>query len=62
MAIYCHEQFNEPVSIKRIRQLRIIIQNELRNSVNTTEPDQLAIKEKDYMQKLNRTLLILNRK
>jgi CRISPR/Cas system-associated protein Csm6 len=22
MAIYCHEQFNEPVSIKRIRQLR----------------------------------------
>jgi len=62
MAIYCHEQFNEPVSIKRIRQLRIIIQNELRNSVNTTEPDQLAIKEKNYMQKLNRTLLILNRK
>jgi hypothetical protein len=28
MAIYCHEQFNEPLSIKRIRQLRITIQND----------------------------------
>jgi len=29
MAIYCHEQFNEKVSIERIRELRIIIRNEL---------------------------------
>lgn len=30
LAIYCHRQFNERVSIKRVRQLRIKIQNELR--------------------------------
>ena len=32
MAIYCHEQFGEAVSIKRIRQLRNNIQNEIRIS------------------------------
>jgi len=32
LAIYCHEQHNEKVSIKRVRQLRIQIQNELRSS------------------------------
>ncbi|SMD13063.1 Transposase DDE domain-containing protein, partial [Desulfocicer vacuolatum DSM 3385] len=31
MAIYCHENFNEKVSIRRIRQLRNDIQNELRS-------------------------------
>ncbi len=30
LAIYCHEQHNEKVSIKRVRELRIKIQNELR--------------------------------
>jgi IS4 transposase len=30
LAIYCHKQFGEKVSIKRVRQLRIEIQNELR--------------------------------
>ena len=30
LAIYCHEQYNEKVSIKRVRQLRIVIQNQLR--------------------------------
>jgi len=30
LAIYCHRQFREKVSIKRVRQLRIKIQNELR--------------------------------
>jgi hypothetical protein len=30
LAIYCHEQYREKVSIKRVRQLRIEIQNELR--------------------------------
>ena len=29
MAIYCREQFNEEVSIKRVRELRTIILNEL---------------------------------
>jgi len=32
LAIYCHEQHNEKVSIKRVRELRIQIQNELRVS------------------------------
>lgn len=31
LSIYCHNKFNESVSIKRVRQLRIQIQNELRN-------------------------------
>jgi len=30
LAIYCHKQYQEKVSIKRVRQLRIEIQNELR--------------------------------
>jgi hypothetical protein len=30
LAIYCHRQFNEKVSIARVRQLRIEIENELR--------------------------------
>ena len=30
LAIYCHEKYNEKVSIKRVRQLRIVIQNQLR--------------------------------
>ena len=28
LAIYCHEQHNEKVSIKRVRELRIKIKNE----------------------------------
>ena len=30
LAIYCHEKHNERVSIKRVRELRIKIQNETR--------------------------------
>jgi len=30
LAIYCREQHNEKVSIKRVRELRIKIQNEIR--------------------------------
>jgi hypothetical protein len=32
LAIYCHENHNENVSIKRVRELRIMIQNEVRDS------------------------------
>jgi hypothetical protein len=32
LAIYCHENYNEKVSIKRVRELRIMIQNEVRDS------------------------------
>ncbi len=38
MAIYCHEEFNEKVSIKRIRQLRTKILNELFNGQANSEP------------------------
>ena len=31
LAIYCHEEYHEKVSIKRIRQLRIQIRNEGRD-------------------------------
>jgi hypothetical protein len=36
MAIYCHEEFNEKVSIQRIRQLRTKILNELFQSKSST--------------------------
>ncbi|MDY6973883.1 MAG: IS4 family transposase, partial [Thermodesulfobacteriota bacterium] len=32
LAIYCREQHNEKVSIKRVRELRIKIQNEIRSA------------------------------
>lgn len=31
LAIYCHNNFREKVSIKRVRELRIKINNEARN-------------------------------
>jgi len=39
LAIYCHRQFNERVSIKRVRQLRIKIQNQLRTGFFDRPPD-----------------------
>jgi hypothetical protein len=59
LAIYCHKNHGEPVSIKRVRQLRIQIQNELRDSGSST--DSFFSKNKNiagYMQESNRTLLI----
>ena len=38
LAIYCHKNHNEPVSIKRVRELRIQIKNELRDSHSSIEP------------------------
>lgn len=38
LAIYCYTNHKEPVSIKRVRQLRIQIQNELRDSDSSTDP------------------------
>ncbi len=32
LSIYCHENYNEKVTIKRVRELRIQIQNEIRQS------------------------------
>ena len=39
LAIYCHREFNERVSIKRVRQLRIKTQNELRAGKYEKPPD-----------------------
>lgn len=44
MAIYCRQQFNETVSIKRIRELRITILNELYGNYQA-ESDEKNIKE-----------------
>lgn len=38
LAIYCHENHGEQVSIKRVRELRLQIQNELRASESPTNP------------------------
>jgi IS4 transposase len=45
MAIHCHQQFNEPVSIKRVRQLRNTIQNELRSSAVSEKSNIRVVKE-----------------
>ena len=37
LAIYCHVHYNEKVSIKRVRQLRTQIQNELRSAPANAE-------------------------
>ena len=39
MAIYCREQFNEKVSIKRVRELRTTILNELFQGQNNFASD-----------------------
>ncbi len=46
MAIYCQEEFNEKVSIERIRQLRTKILNELFQSKGSTGPPKMKKKKK----------------
>jgi hypothetical protein len=47
LAIYCREQYNEKVTIKRVRELRINIQNEIRlASSNMGESQQFVSVEK----------------
>ena len=53
LAIYCHNNHGEPVSIKRVRQLRIQIQNELRDSGSST--DSFFFKEQKRCQLHART-------
>ncbi len=45
LAIYCHEQHREKVSIRRVRQLRIQIQNELREKAGFSNHDRKNEKE-----------------
>ena len=49
LAIYCHRQYNERVTIKRVRQLRITIQNELRTGFFDKSPDS-NLKEQQLQQ------------
>ena len=42
LAIYCHEQHGENVSIKRVRELRIQIHNELRGSGDALPDSQIS--------------------
>jgi hypothetical protein len=62
MTIYCHEQFNETVSIKRIRQLKSIIRNELRANNVVKKPNDKLVKSRKrkrtvHAKKTNRTSL-----
>ena len=45
LAIHCHENHGEPVSIKRVRELRIKIQNEVRSA--DASPDHKISKEQE---------------
>jgi IS4 transposase len=50
LAIYCHEHYQEKVSIKRVRELRIKIQNEARNLKNdlpTSPSHQTGVHKKE---------------
>jgi hypothetical protein len=62
LAIYCHNYYQEKVSIKRVRELRIKIQNETRDLIKNDKKDTKKQGSKTQwfignMQKLNRTLL-----
>lgn len=46
MAIYCRKHYNEPVSVVRLRQIRIAIQNELRISSDIPFPILLLSKNR----------------
>lgn len=48
LAIYCHNNFNEKVSIKRVRELRISIHNECRNFNFDPLPDDRLNNQKNY--------------
>lgn len=50
LAIYCHEQYNENVSIKRVRELRINIQNESRYLYwNSSDSHGSSIQNNHYL-------------
>ncbi len=55
MAIYCREQFNEEVSIKRVRELRSIILNELFNSQDEIDKIENQIFKEQYKPSLAKT-------
>lgn len=46
LAIYCHKEYAEKVSIRRVRELRIQIRNELRRSNGPDNPETQMFKER----------------
>ncbi len=46
LAIYCHNKYNEKVSVKRVRELQINIKNETRNSFYCSKFQQQYINYK----------------
>ncbi len=53
MAIYCHEQFDETVSIKRIRQLKSTIRNELRVNNVVKKSNSKLVKDQESQRKVH---------
>ena len=53
LAIHCHKNHGEPVSIKRVRELRIKIQNELR--IAEASPDPQFFKEQELQYQCAKT-------
>ena len=50
LAIYCHEEYNEKVSINRVRELRINIQNEARSVYcNSSDLHDSSINKNHYL-------------
>jgi len=54
LAIFCHAQYREKVSIKRVRQLRIQIQNEAR-CIDNLDPETWDVKEHMNSQSIAKT-------
>ena len=51
LAIYCHDEHDEPVSIKRVRELRAKILNETRGSQATPpDPGDLGSENQEHSQ------------
>jgi hypothetical protein len=48
LAIYCYQQYNEKVSIKRVRELRIKIQNEIRTFDSNTTNSKIFKEQKPF--------------
>ncbi len=49
LAIYCHRDYGEKVSIRRVRELRIQIQNELRQTDRSGDPGTKIFKERQIL-------------
>lgn len=50
LAIYCHEQHSEKVNIRRVRELKIKIQNEARNPQHNGTKNKVLKEQKYYYQ------------